>query len=618
MGSTIQVFSIQKIVATLLISFLVVCSVFANSAYGLDYTLAPRFSATSLALAFVVIYLLLANRKLTFPSKLWIPLGLYLAYYLISLLSILYATNKAEAIFDSQRTGLGLVVFVCFVLCIGNKFIEEITVLKILLLAGLVVSAVAIYQLIGLAEINADSLYTVKSYSGHKNLLSGLLLLFLIPTKLFFFRGERFWKLLCALLLVLVISLLFLLKTKSVWLGIIFSGGLVGLVYVLGKKNRKLNYLLVVTAALSLLVIALVSVSSNQATKEIKNKIGIEKLLNNETANERLLLWSKTLTLIKHNKWMGVGAGNWPICYPSVSVVGLWRVERMNVTFQRPHNDFLWVLSETGMVGFLLYYGFVLWILLFLGQTYFGNKQSGALPLIYLFIIISYLVFSFFDFPKERIEHTVLLSIIFSMLFVNFEWPKLTKQNTYLSIRVMKIILILFIFSLTLNIIIGYYRIRGEHFSGQANNCRLKGDAKGIIENCDQASSYFYTVDPTTMPIKWYRGIADFSSRNYNQALVDFYSAYKVHPYNQHVLNNLGSTFEVLNHHQEAKLFYQKALDVNVSFDEPKLNLAAICFNEGDYERAMEWTKTTVEESERKSYYLKIIKEKLNEKYHVK
>ncbi|MBT4140013.1 MAG: tetratricopeptide repeat protein [Candidatus Latescibacteria bacterium] len=70
----------------------------------------------------------------------------------------------------------------------------------------------------------------------------------------------------------------------------------------------------------------------------------------------RLILWQHTIEMILAHPFGGVGAGNWRVMYPVFAGGDLMHPQTVPY---RPHNDFLWVWSETGFVGFVGFIGFV-------------------------------------------------------------------------------------------------------------------------------------------------------------------------------------------------------------------------------------------------------------------
>ena len=107
---------------------------------------------------------------------------------------------------------------------------------------------------------------------------------------------------------------------------------------------------------------------------------------------------------------------------------------------------------------------------------------------------------------------------------------------------------------------------------------------------------------------------ADSRPRLFLSALTAFSDAFSVTPYNIQVINNLASAFEVAGDHKKAKSLYLEAIRISPGFEDPKLNLAAIYFNESDYRKALYWTKSVTTDSDRKLKYIELINEKINNK----
>ncbi|MFP4171687.1 MAG: O-antigen ligase family protein [Candidatus Hydrogenedentota bacterium] len=69
------------------------------------------------------------------------------------------------------------------------------------------------------------------------------------------------------------------------------------------------------------------------------------------TAALRITYWRTGWEMAKDNFWTGVGLGNFGVAYPNYQHLGAGDV-------QMAHNDYLQVLCETGIFGFLLFMGF--------------------------------------------------------------------------------------------------------------------------------------------------------------------------------------------------------------------------------------------------------------------
>ena len=72
----------------------------------------------------------------------------------------------------------------------------------------------------------------------------------------------------------------------------------------------------------------------------------------------------------------------------------------------------------------------------------------------------------------------------------------------------------------------------------------------------------------------------------FNAAISDFKSAYRAHPYNYHVLNNLGTSYAKVGDYQRAGEYYQKAIDAFPGFRDALVNLGLVSFHLGNIAEA--------------------------------
>ena len=128
-------------------------------------------------------------------------------------------------------------------------------------------------------------------------------------------------------------------------------------------------------------------------------------------------------------------------------------------------------------------------------------------------------------------------------------------------------------------------RYSGEYHTHKMYDAKTVKNWKLMIREADNAVGAYYVMDPMSVPISWYKGVALFSMGNIDKAKTSFEDAYKIHPYNIHVLNNLGSCYESMGDHKKAETYYLKALTISSDFEEARLNLSAVYFNMKDYEK---------------------------------
>ena len=133
---------------------------------------------------------------------------------------------------------------------------------------------------------------------------------------------------------------------------------------------------------------------------------------------------------------------------------------------------------------------------------------------------------------------------------------------------------------------LGIARIRSEYFDKQLIAAYQRSHWQSVLSLFDKAYSPFYTLDETSTPLHWYRGVALYSIGDFQAARNALEKALGEHPYHPYLLNSLGSTYEKLGDHQQAIEYYREALRVNPRQDDTRLNLASVYFNARDYKAA--------------------------------
>ncbi|MFH2140867.1 MAG: O-antigen ligase family protein [Bacteroidota bacterium] len=484
-------------------------------------------------------------------------------------------------------------------------------ILKTILILFFISAVQVFFQLIDLKEISHKYLYEISGISGHKNLYSSFIFLCSIFSFFSLLQLNRIWKLVSVFSIVLQIILIAILQTRTVWIAYIIFIITILLILLLRKKMKSLNYMttiLYIIVTILLINISLLFVLPkylNNYKKDVPTAYNQDKISDLGTLSERFYIWKNTYDIINKNRWIGVGANNWQIYFPSPSLPDIYPVQDLNVTYQRPHNDFLWILSEYGILGFNILLIFTTSILFLLFYRIINFADISCIIL--LSGILSFLCISFFDFPKERIEHNILYGILLgiSVYYIKKD-NKLLNTNLF---HISKFMLSGFIIVLIPIVYFSVQNFKGEYYTKIMYYERMKKNNDNVILLCDVATSKYYTIDPTSVPLNWYKGNANANLGNYSQALNDFRLALKSHPFNHHILNDLGSAFFMNNKIDSAIICFKEAVRINPRFDDPKLNLTVIYINIGNYSEAELWNESILHDSERRNYYRQIINE---------
>ncbi len=575
----------------------------------LDLTLAPRF----VVLAVMLVALLIgvkANESYNMVRP-GLVFSSYSLFVLVCLASIAWSNTRSEAWFSAERALLGLAVFLVVVHYMqsnGVAFLQALCKLSVtIFFCGFFI---ALIQLVKLPSYGKENMYAVTGLYSHKNLYASFLFLQLV----FIIAGQKIlagkWRIAALISLVLGVSVLLMLRTRAVYIGAL----IVTLVYFVTRfapiqKLATWKSRLVVTLILVLLAnIFFLYLLPHLIQWQLNGRLPEGSLL---ADRERLVVWDKTYQILDKNKWFGCGAGNWQFIFPSATLSNMWRVEDMNVTFQRPHNDFLWILSETGIAGLNLFLFFFLSLLIescvAVKKTALA-KASGLWPAFFPAFMAGYFAISFFDFPAERAEHVSWINIIagISFAFVAQQLPE-QKMYTPLKAAFFRPILIAGFLFVTVT---GLLRIRGEFYTKIMYEQRVAGNFRMVINAAQNAASFSYCTDPTSVPLTWYSGNARAATGDYAGALSDFETARKQAPFNRNVLNDLASAYSLMKRNDAAIPLYEEAARISPRFDDPKLNLVAIYLNAADYKKARYWLNLLLHDSERRTRYENLLRVK--------
>jgi tetratricopeptide (TPR) repeat protein len=339
-------------------------------------------------------------------------------------------------------------------------------------------------------------------------------------------------------------------------------------------------------AGLIVVMISLAFYSRFGNVRVFKQQTHVIQNIQYGSALERLQLWEKSWEMFKDSPLVGAGKGNWRIYLPDYGASGM-RSAGGEIVYQRPHNDFLWVLAESGIFAFGFY------LLLFITAAFYlihiirksPDSDDKYVALFLLFFLSGYVIIASFSFPMERPVHSLLLSFVFAITIIKYQKLKKGKKT-----QPKKMVILLAGLAITgllsATIYAGYYRYTGEQHTRQLMLNRVNSRWHKVIDESEKAESFFMQLDPTATPLKWYSGLAWYNLGEMNKALADFEEAFKVHPYHMHVLNNLATIVGKNGNTDRAKELYKESVRISPEFKDAALNLCVIYYNAGQLDSA--------------------------------
>jgi len=481
-------------------------------------------------------------------------------------------------------------IFLIFILNIVELITDENSKIKLsysITIFGLLVSLIYFTQLIiRYQEIDDVIINKLAGTMANKNLLASALFLTIPFNIANLLNGNKAIKIISTITQVIIIIVFFIVFSKATLLALlvlIFSA----FIYFFCTKKYVEIYL---TSFIALTILSFATIVTLKTSYEKKTLVNTEKTTKIEekifanalSSGARLQLYNNTLSLIKSNPILGVGPGNWKIKHGQFSLQGSIG-ETGQKLVQRPHNDFLWIAAESGILAGVLYFlVFIISLFKLINQRQIIDKKRLIFNASIFGTVLGYLLISALDFPFERVPHNILFIIILGFIISND--PPTTNKS--IDFKYLKPIIIL---GLSFSIFIGYTRHVGEIHSTKAKALKGKNVWHRVIKEIDKAyDPNFYELDRSGTPLHWYRGVANFSMGKQELAFKDFLYAHKLNPNHLHVLNNLATIYELKGDRKNAIYYYSRALEISPKFEESAVNFAAVLFNERKIQQSLD------------------------------
>jgi tetratricopeptide (TPR) repeat protein len=338
-----------------------------------------------------------------------------------------------------------------------------------------------------------------------------------------------------------------------------------------------------------------------------------EKLISSPS---RIAMWKCSMEMFKDYPLLGVGGGNWKIHISKYGIYDMLKTKGKK-RYQRSHNDYLSILTENGIFGFLAFAGFLFLGLFYLVQIVFLIKEKEE-KLFYLFLfsgLTGYMVFSFFDFPKERTELNIYLLFILSVATAKYQDIKSLAFRSISANRFLFVILP-FLLVLGMALFFGIKRINGEIQTKKAIDALHSKQYTVAIDGINKSYSRYYEMDPTSTPVLWYKGLANFRKGNRKKALNNFFNASLINPYHSHIYNSMAVLYASEGDFINAKKYFLKSIKLRPYASETIVNLAKLHLQNNNYDSAYyELRKVNLNNNRvaYKTYMVKVLERKIDQ-----
>ncbi len=368
---------------------------------------------------FLILFIYLFNRlRERSLYILWdkIDISIYL-YIIISGIGIALSGNPIQSIRN-------YLLFFAFIILfyIGRDIFREkdlLTLKKISISITTLVSLYAIAQFYGYYLLFVPKGAPIISFLGNPNFAANFVAIN-TPILLGYMIDKPF---IGTLLFAISYAALVMFSARGALLGFIFG------FFLFFWWTKKKGYIVLKPLILSLSIIILVSFiystpnPLNQRSLPLWNKLQntkefLAKAENTGSIRARLTFWKVTLLMIKDHPLKGVGPGRFGYLYPFYQAKILKEdkaLKKHAYNAKRVHNEYLQVLVETGVFGFLVFL-LILYFLLQKGYKRLKNSEN----IMYISLaggILVLLVHAFFSFPWH-LAASMLYFAIFSAFLV--------------------------------------------------------------------------------------------------------------------------------------------------------------------------------------------------------
>lgn len=260
----------------------------------------------------------------------------------------------------------------------------------------------------------------LNKYHGNKNVTAASLLI-LIPFAMYIIISAKWLgKIAGVITLSMGVFALFLLNTRSTYVGfaLIMALFFAGLIW---KKKSALKSallfvllpaVLAIFASNTRLKLAVAGQENAGGYGTVTKRIGDINIASEQ--NSRIHLWGTAADYALHNPILGAGYGNWKLA--SIP----YERDRANELFvpYHAHNDFLEMFADLGIIGGLCFAGLFL-LLLYYTVQFLNQKRGDELMVIIAFLAVtSYGVDALLNFPAERTAMQTMLSLAAALVLI--------------------------------------------------------------------------------------------------------------------------------------------------------------------------------------------------------
>ena len=463
----------------------------------------------------ILLYILLNQQQYKAAIHAVLKLKFTIVYSFLviwAIVSITYSINAIESLVCLARLLSTYLIFINLSILFFKK---ELTTLfnVVSILVGVVLLFDSLYVITGFSknmiEMNLDqNIISLTGKNGNKNVMAASLLI-KFPFLLFVIvHNKLIGKIAGFIVLFLGMMALFILNTRStfVGLGVLFIMFSLAITLLNNKQGFKL---IAINLAYFILPLVFAFFTANGMLTKAVDLQGFEGGYGSVTKrvgdinvaseqNSRIKLWKAAIDYTTKHPFLGAGYGNWKLA--SIP----YEKEYTNDLFvpYHCHNDYIEMFADLGIIGGLSFAA--LFVLLGITTVQFWLKskddQHKFIISVALMAIACYFVDAFFNFPAERTSMQTMFALSAALLFLPIY---LTGTNTSSQNKDFKFSILLLI---PLLLIVGVIYVNYQTFTSLKVQKYVMGeineDPKMALEDVKDAFPEIPNLSTSTLPIK--------------------------------------------------------------------------------------------------------------------
>lgn len=504
-------------------------------------------------------------------------------------ISLLFALNPSAGLLDACRSGGALVALSVCVVFFASVSEWRVWVAKAVVIAAFVCGGIGLFQCFAhrvWISPTRSAMEAITGAMGNVNLFTGYLAL-LLPLSLGAIAVLRgMWRLVALVVGGNVLLLIVVLQCRSAWIAtlaaVVVFFVVVGMrpaAFGLPLRCRGIFTVVAVTGLLAGVLFFEFAPADNPFAFRMRAVFSEDIRFSD---GGRLMVWRETLKMIADHFPFGVGAGNFTLHLQGYREGGRLDFSQINSNWNQPHNDYLWIFAEKGVLGILAFSGLLLTAVWAGVQGVFraARKEDAWMGAAALAGLVAYMSDSMFSFPLDRVSHQVALAVILAILAVskNGALPG-SEASDFLPRRLFAVFALAIV---AIGIAVAWISLKQEHHVRLAREAMVRGHWNTMQKQAKLARTSLRKLDTYAVPVSFLEGFALMKKGRRDEAVELFVLADTENPNRYYILNNLAILYTQRGELEKSRELFLRLTRFFPEQHEPVINFAVFLHGEGN------------------------------------